>query len=79
MQGVRGWWVVKPTENHRFGFRWGPMNVNRLTHIVSGKREARVLGVETDHHKVEVSVSRTGRSVRVWLDGVELERPGGTE
>lgn len=55
-----------------YGFRWGPMAVTRLFSSRLGKRENHVLGITTEHHDVQVSVSKTGRSVRVWLDGREL-------
>lgn len=58
------------------GFQWGPMTVVRRA-IGSRRRGDStrcnyILGVETDHHELTVSVSATGRSVRVWLDGREL-------
>lgn len=59
-------------ENTQYGFMWGPMIVTRLIHHARGKREVSILGIETRHHKVEVSASRTGRSLRVWIDGVEV-------
>ncbi len=31
--------------------------------------------VVTDYHRCQVYVSPTGRSVRFWLDGVELVKP----
>ena len=58
----------------RYGFRWGPMLVERATHLALRKGwENFVVSVKTDHHDVEVYVSRTGRSVRVWRDGKELK------
>ena len=57
---------------HRWGFSWGPLNVNRIAHLVQGKRETYVLSASTKYHEVEVSSSRTGRSVRVWVDGKEV-------
>lgn len=57
----------------QFGFRWGPARVTRIATWRSGKRETWVIGINSDHHAVEVSVSRTGRSVRVWLDGKEMK------
>jgi hypothetical protein len=59
--------------DHEYGFLWGPMNVSRLMTYRRGKRENSVLGVFTEHHRVEINVSRTGRSVRVWVDGKELK------
>lgn len=55
-----------------FGFRWGPLDVTRIAHAKRGSREVYVLGVKTDYRDVQISVSRTGRSVRVWIDGQEL-------
>lgn len=55
---------------HLFGFTWGPMNVHRLASI----KERRFLGVKTEYHAVEIAVSPTGRSVRVWIDGKEVTR-----
>ena len=58
----------------RYGFRWGPMRVERMSHLALRKgREFFSVSVETDYHHVEVYVSRTGRSVRVWRDGKELK------
>lgn len=55
--------------NDEWGFQWGPMRVVRYATF----RHNRILGVETDHRRLEVSVSTGGRSVRVWLDGRELK------
>lgn len=57
-----------------YGFTWGQMVVHRLTSYVShkGRAPGLVLGVDTDHHKVQVYASPTGRVVRVWRDGKEL-------
>lgn len=60
-------------EVHPYGFLWGPLTVTRLMSVRRGKREFYSLGVTTDHHKVEVYSSRTGRSVRVWIDGKEVK------
>lgn len=57
---------------HAYGFHWGPMNVTRLLVGRRGERINYLLGVTTDHHEVQVSVSKTGRSVRVWIDGKEV-------
>lgn len=58
---------------HPYGFRWGPLNVTRIMMARRGNRTNYVLGVTTDHHKVEVASSAQGRSVRVWIDGVEVK------
>lgn len=57
-----------------YGFHWGVMNVTRMAWFrPRPNQEHYVLGVDTPHHKLQVSVSKTGRSVRVWRDGVELK------
>ena len=56
---------------YAYGFRWGPVWVTRLCMTRRGSRINYVLGVRTDHRKVEISVSGAGRSVRVWIDGKE--------
>ena len=53
-----------------FGFRWGPMDVVRMS-VLPGDR--RVLGVKTSSVDLEVYVSATGRSVRVFRNGIELK------
>jgi hypothetical protein len=52
-----------------YGFRWRQLDVIRLME----RDESRVVSVESDYHKVQVYVSPTGRSVRVWKDGEELK------
>ncbi len=57
-----------------YGFTWGPMEVRRLATFKGN----RVLGIyiEDDgsqHPRLEIYVSPTGRSVRVWRDGKELK------
>ena len=64
--------MSRPVRTHPYGFGWGPFNVTRIASYTQGKRESNILGVETDHHKVEIYSSRTGRSVRVYIDGVEV-------
>ena len=57
----------------RYGFQWGPMLVERWAHFRHHTdSESYVLGVTAGKNKVEVYVSRTGRSVRVWKNGKEL-------
>lgn len=57
---------------HDYGFQWGPLDITRIASYERGKGKAYILGVATDRHKVEVYASRTGRSVRVWIDGAEV-------
>lgn len=50
-----------------FGFNWGVAEVTRMAEI----RGIKVIALKTPHHNLQISVSPTGRSVRVWLDGAE--------
>jgi hypothetical protein len=43
-----------------FGFEWGPMKVERLTHI---EGRGYVVSVKTEHMEVQVYVSEQGRNV----------------
>lgn len=55
------------------GFTWGPLRLSRIATFKLGRGRLRVVGIDTDHHRLQISVSATGRSVRVWLDGRELK------
>lgn len=55
-------------ERTDYGFTWGPANIFR----VFQHQQRRILAVETDHRRIQISISPTGRSVRVWRDGKEL-------
>lgn len=60
--------------DEEYGFRWGPMVVSRLAHFqVRANQEVYVLGIRAGGSSVEVYVSRTGRSVRVFKNGRELK------
>jgi hypothetical protein len=57
-----------------YGFTWGPIEVQRIT-TFNGRR---ILGLYIDSDKprrarLQIYVSPTGRSVRVWRDGKELK------
>jgi len=53
----------------RYGFRWGPMTVTRLSDL-NPARDALVLGITTDAgQEIEVYVSGKGRSLRVFGRG----------
>ncbi len=56
-----------------FGFTWGPMEVSRTALLEVGDRASRVVTVKSEHGSVDVYVSRTGRSIRVFRDGKELK------
>jgi hypothetical protein len=60
--------------NPTLPYAWGPMVVAPLTQVTWKKRRGphRVLGILTNYRSVEVHVSPTGRSVRVFVDGREL-------
>lgn len=48
----------------QYGFLWGPMEVSRLADIGTH----RVIRVEAGKHHIEIYVSPTGRSIRVFDD-----------
>jgi hypothetical protein len=52
----------------RFGFEFGAARVTRMAHI-DGRYH--VMCIDTPTRHVQVAVSPTGRSVRVWMDGRE--------
>lgn len=67
-------------EMTEFGMRWGPLEVERMTVIDKGPKNGgytrviRVTGGERHHDKdLEIHVSSTGRSLRVFRGGKELE------
>jgi hypothetical protein len=59
----------------QYGFIWGPLEVTRMAHFRMGeKSEAYCVRVRTEAGKsIDVYVSRTGRSLRVFRDGEELK------
>lgn len=65
--------AVDEDDVEQYGFRWGQLVVQRWMTHVNRRGTARLLGILTDHHELQVHVSPTGRSVRVWLDHVELK------
>lgn len=57
-------------QTRSFGFDWGPVTVTRIAHFAPRKgRECYVLEV----NNLNIYVSKTGRSVRVFRDGKELK------
>jgi len=64
---------VSDLDINSYGFTWGPLKVTRVADFEPrmGRRLV-VLGASTDHHTVEICVSATGRSVRVFRDNKEL-------
>lgn len=65
--------MVSALYDQDFGFTWGPLQVRRIAAFKLGKGKAYILGVSTNHHQVEIYVSETGRSVRVFIDGQECK------
>lgn len=60
----------------QYGFKWGGAQVTR---IAEGPKGTTVIGIgaagDPDwKHAIEVYVSRTGKSVRVFRKGVELKQ-----
>ena len=55
--------------NNQFGFQWGPVRVTRLFSMVRKDREHWAVSV----NDLDIYVSKTGRSVRVFRDGKELK------
>lgn len=49
-----------------FGFKWGPALVERCCTLPGDRR---VITIRTDHRQLDVYVSATGRSVRVFERG----------
>ena len=53
----------------RYGFEFGAAKVTRMSHI---EGRYHVVAVDTPYRQLQVAVSPTGRTVRVWLDGEEF-------
>lgn len=58
-----------------YGFTWGPAEVSRISRLNVGDRDSRVIGIKTPYKDIEVYVSKTGRSVRIFdrTSGKELK------
>lgn len=56
-----------------YGFTWGPVTVNRLSTFPRKNGLCFVLEVETDTQTLNIYVSPTGKSVRVFRNGKELK------
>lgn len=52
----------------RYGFEFGAARVTRMSHV---EGRYHVIALDTPHRHVQIAVSPTGRSVRVWIDGDE--------
>lgn len=61
--------------NHddQYGFRWGPVRIIRYAIFDRPTGLCRVIGIDSDKApRIQIYVSPTGRSVRVYRDGKEL-------
>ena len=54
----------------QYGFKWGPMTVERTASSQGGRR---VLTVKTRSQAVEILVSPGGRRIEVWKGGKRME------
>ena len=52
-----------------FGFVWGPVEVERVMEA----RGSRIIGISTQKRRLQVYISPSGRSVRVFEAGKELK------
>lgn len=61
-------------EHITYGFTWGPATVMRIAHFKPRKdRETYCIQVSTEAGvSVDIYVSRTGRSLRVFRNGEEM-------
>ncbi len=57
----------------RYGFAFGAARVTRVSHI---EGRYHVVGLDTPYRHVQLAVSPSGRSVRVWIDGEEVTARG---
>lgn len=55
------------------GLEWGPLTVEPVAAFDRSNGTYRVLGLRTAHRDLDVYVSPTGRSVRVFSGGKELK------
>jgi len=54
------------------GFVWGPVEVKKY-YLVEGPQEHRAILIKTEYREIQIYVSKTGRSVRVFENGKELK------
>ncbi len=59
-----------------FGFQWGPVEVQRISAVERTNGCYRVLRVAAEHGPaLDLYISPSGRSIRVFRNGVELKEP----
>jgi len=58
--------------NTDYGFQWGPATVERASLIRRQGGMYRVLQITAGGHLLNIYISPTGRSLRVFKDGKEL-------
>jgi hypothetical protein len=47
----------------KYGFRWGPMTVERLAHI---DKRGYVLQIKTDHQSLQIHVTEKGYKIKTY-------------
>jgi len=52
----------------KYGFVWGPVEVMRTTSLEQKNGTYRVVTIKTDHKTLEIYISPSGRSLRVYDD-----------
>lgn len=57
-----------------FGFTWGPIEVNRCATLERGDSRTRVVQVKAGNRTLDVYISETGRSIRIFEDHKEWTR-----
>jgi hypothetical protein len=59
-----------------FVFRWGPVTVARISAVQRGNGCYRVLRITPEHGRaLDIYISPSGCSMRVFADGIELKAP----
>ena len=59
--------------NPIYGFEFGAARVTRMAHI---EGRYHVIALDTPFKNVQLAVSPTGRSVRIWIDHEEVTKHG---
>jgi hypothetical protein len=65
--------MTESVEHTPYGFTWGPVEIQRTAEFEHGNGTYRCIGLMVDGKRVlDIYVSPTGRSVRVFRKGKEL-------
>ena len=57
-----------PHADPKYGFKYGAGIIQRICHV---EGRYHVLGIDTPYRHVQIGISPSGKSVRVWVDGEE--------